>query len=185
MNAIIVHGAYGNPHENWFPWLANELTNLGVDTVVPAFPTPEGQSLKNWMRVLEDYEEYFSADSILIGHSIGPALLLRKLESLHHSVKACFFVSGFLGVLDVTSVDAINASFFESSFNWEVIRRNAGRVFVYHSDNDPYVPMDKAREFAGFLGADVSVVLGAGHFNAAAGYTKFSRLLEDIKSISY
>ena len=25
MNTIIVHGSYGKPFENWFPWLENEL----------------------------------------------------------------------------------------------------------------------------------------------------------------
>lgn len=39
-NVIIIHGAYGNPEENWFPWLKKELEKLDCRVFVPKFPTP-------------------------------------------------------------------------------------------------------------------------------------------------
>ncbi len=54
---------------------------------------------------------------------------------------------------------------------------------VFHSDNDPYVPLKKAEELAKNLGVKVSLVKNAGHFNEDAGYTKFELLLEKIKTV--
>ena len=51
---------------------------------------------------------------------------------------------------------------------------------MYHSDNDPYVPLEKGVALANGLGSEVILVEGAGHFNVEAGYTRFERLLEDM-----
>jgi predicted alpha/beta hydrolase family esterase len=49
-NAFIIHGSYGHPKENWFPWLKNELEKLNYKVFVPAFPTPQNQSLASWFK---------------------------------------------------------------------------------------------------------------------------------------
>ncbi|MDP3988435.1 MAG: hypothetical protein Q8P80_04820 [Candidatus Levybacteria bacterium] len=53
MTFVIFHGAYGNPEENWFPQLKEELEALGQKVVVPKFPTPQNQNLESWMKVFE------------------------------------------------------------------------------------------------------------------------------------
>ena len=52
---------------------------------------------------------------------------------------------------------------------------------MFHSDNDPYVPLEKAKNLAKNLDADLTIVKNAGHFNEKAGYTKFELLLDKIK----
>ena len=54
---------------------------------------------------------------------------------------------------------------------------------MFRSDNDPYVPLEKAQELAKHLGVDVIIVKNAGHFNEKAGYTKFELLLENIRNV--
>ena len=181
MKAIIVHGAYGGPEENWFPWLKRELEKSGFEVAVPTFPTPKGQSLGNWLKVLEEYEGWFGEDLVLVGHSIGPALILRKLEMMKKPVKAAFLVAGFAGQIGDPRFDKINATFFEKEIDWEKIRGNCGHFEVFHSDNDPFVPLKFGEELAENLGVKVTLVKGAGHFNRAAGYTEFPLLLERIK----
>ena len=51
-NAIIIHGTYGNPDENWFPWLKIELEKIGYQVYVPTFPTPENQNLEAWLKII-------------------------------------------------------------------------------------------------------------------------------------
>jgi len=53
---FIFHGTGGHPGENWFPWLQDKLKEKGVETIIPQFPTPEGQSLEAWLEVLKEYE---------------------------------------------------------------------------------------------------------------------------------
>lgn len=182
-NVIIIHGAYGNPEENWFPWLKKELEKISCNVFIPKFPTPEGQNLDNWMKILNDYNYYLDSNLIMIGHSIGVALILRKLEIINKPIKASFFVAGWTGKLGDSNFDNINKSFFEKSFDWNKIRKNSKHFFVYHSDNDPYVPLKLGEELAKNLEAKISLVKGAGHFNEKAGFKTFPLILENIKKL--
>ncbi len=181
-SAILIHGSYGNPKENWFPWLKNELEKLGYEVYIPKFPTPENQSLESWLKVFQPFYDKIGTQTILIGHSLGVAFILTILESLDLPVKAVYLVSGFIGLLNNPEFDEINKSFATKQFDWQKIKQNAGQIYLFHSDNDPYVPMSKAEELAKDLETEIIVVKGAGHFNQVAGYTKFPELFEVIKS---
>lgn len=181
MRVIVVHGAYGSPKENWLPWLKAELEKLGCEVIVPCFPTPEDQSLKKWLEILNREVKNWDSEIIFVGHSLGLALVLKKIEELKKPVKAAFFVSGFLGKLGLKDFDPINASFFEKGFNWKKIRKNCKKFFVYNSDNDPYVPLSHGIKLAKNLGVKLNIVYGGGHINEVAGFTKFPKLLRDIK----
>lgn len=180
---VIVHGAYGSPDENWFPWLKQELINLGNHVVVPKFPTPEGQNLKKWLEILDDEVKDYSSDLIMVGHSLGPALILNKLELLKKPIRASFFASPFTGPLGLPDFDSINAEFTERIFDWGRIRANCKDFFIYSSDNDPYVPMQKGKEIADKIDAKFNVIHNGGHINTAGGYAKFDQLLKDIKNL--
>ncbi|RLJ02162.1 MAG: serine hydrolase family protein [Candidatus Aenigmatarchaeota archaeon] len=181
-NIIIIHGAYGHPNENWFPWLKSELEKLGCRVFIPKFPTPENQSLKNWLKVFENYKQYLNENSIVVGHSLGPVFLLNILEKLDKPIKAAFFVSGFVGLLGNPNFDNINKTFVDKNFDWQKIKQNCKKFYIFHSDNDPYVPLEKAKELAKNLDVDIILVKNAGHFNEKAGYTKFELLLKKIKN---
>ena len=178
---FIIHGSYGNPQENWFPWLKQELEKVGCQVIIPHFPTPKKQSLQNWRKVFKSYEHYLNEDSIIIGHSLGAAFLLTILEQRNTPIRAAFFIAGFIGSLENPTFDKINNTFVNRSFRWEKIKKNCRRFTLFHADNDPYVSLFKAQELAAHLETAVTLVNGAGHFNTQAGYTTFPLLLQDIK----
>jgi len=179
-NILIIHGAYGNPNENWFPWLKTELEKLGHKIFVPEFPTPKNQSLKNWMNVFKDYEAYLDENSIVVGHSLGPSFLLSILEKLDKPVKSAFFVSGFINFLNNPNFDTMNKSFIDKNFNWQKIKQNCNKFYIIHSDNDPYVPLNQSKQLATNLDTEVLIIKNGGHFNTDAGYTKFDFILDKI-----
>ncbi|VVB98985.1 Serine hydrolase [uncultured archaeon] len=179
---FIFHGTSGYPEENWFPWLKKELEELGHKVIVPQFPTPQNQSLESWFRVLDQYKAELSPDTILIGHSLGGTFLLRVLEKLRQPVRAVFIVSAPVGIMPIKN-RVSDQPFILKRFNWEKIRKNACNFFVFHSDNDPYVGIGNGEETAKRLGVRLIFVPNAGHFNKAAGYTKFSLLLEKINKL--
>jgi len=76
--------------------MKSELERRDFQVFVPKFPTPEDQSLKNWMKEFEKYRTYVDEDTIFIAHSVGPSFVCAVLASLETPVKAYFFVSGFL-----------------------------------------------------------------------------------------
>ncbi len=54
MNVFIIHGAYGNPKENWFPWLKSELESLNHKVIIPEFSTPNEQNLLSGLIVFKN-----------------------------------------------------------------------------------------------------------------------------------
>jgi len=181
-NIIIIHGTGGNPDRNWFPWLKSELEKLDCRVFVPKFPTPENQSLENWLHVFKDYEQYLDENSIVVGHSLGPAFLLSVLENLDRPIKIAFFVAGFTGLLNNFEFDELNETFVTKNFDWAKIKNNCKKFYVINSDDDPYVFLEKGETLAKNLGTELIVLKNAGHINAEAGYTKFGLLLEKIKN---
>ena len=181
MKVFLIHGAYGNPNENWIPWLEKNLEKLGCAVFAPEFPTPEGQTLENWMSVFEEYLNLVGSDTIVVGHSLGPAFILAVLEKIEEPIRAAFFIAPFIDSLDNPDFDKINKTFIDRKFDWDKIKKNCGKFVVFHSDNDPYVPLEKAEKIAENLGVEVIVVKKAGHFNEKSGYKKFEMLLEKIK----
>jgi len=179
---FIIHGAYGNPEENWFPWLKRALEEKGYQVVVPAFPTPENQSLDNWLAVFNQYFDDLDENTIFVGHSLGPAFILSTLQQINVRIKASFFVAGFVGLLN-DDLDKINYTFTDRTFDWKKIKQNCQEFFVINSTNDPYIPINKAKELANLLDAKLEIVDGAGHFNAKAGYLKFPELFNQIKTV--
>jgi len=179
--AIILHGSYGSPNENWFPWLKVELEKSGFKVFVPQFPTPKDQTLDIWLKIFKKYAKNLDHNSILIGHSISCAFILSILEGLNVRIKAAFLVAGFLGPLGNDFYDSISKTFTQKEFDWEKIKNSCAEFFIYSSDNDPHVPTSKGEEIAEKTGGMLKIVNGAGHFNAKSGYIKFELLLEDIK----
>ncbi|MFA5925952.1 MAG: alpha/beta hydrolase [Parcubacteria group bacterium] len=180
-NIFLIHGAYGDPEENWFPWIKSELEKRGLGVYVPKFPTPENQTLENWLAVFESCEKYVNKDSIFIGHSLGLAFILNLLEKSDRLIKAAFLVAGFVGYLGNPKFDEINKTFVDKKFDWEKIKKNCQKFYIFYSDNDPYVPAEKSREAVRRLEAESIFVKGAGHFNKDCGYDKFELLLDVLK----
>jgi uncharacterized protein len=179
-SAFIIHGAYGNPQENWFPWLAMELEYQGFNVYAPKFPTPERQSLEEWYAILKPYESHINEQTIMIGHSLGPSFILTILERVNTPIKACFFVAPFIGLLNNLDFDEINKTFVEKDFDWRKINSNCKKFSLYSSDDDPYVPLDKGKFLSDKLKSNLNVITHAGHFNKSSGYLSFPKLLHDI-----
>ena len=183
MKFFIIHGSYGNPNENWFPWLKLKLEERGQIVHIPKFPTPINQNLNNWMEVFNEYFNKIDEETIFIGHSLGPSFILSILEQITVKVKACFFIAGFLGNINNSEFDRINKTFTTKEFDWEKIKNNCNKFYIYHSNNDPYVPLEKSKDLGNKLDVDIKLIEGAGHFNSEAGYDKFELLLQDINEI--
>ncbi|MEK7524619.1 MAG: alpha/beta hydrolase [Patescibacteria group bacterium] len=177
---FIFHGTGGHPQENWYPWLKKKLEEKGHAVFVPHFPTPKGQSLEAWLKVLEDYKKDIDENSIMIGHSLGGLFLLRVLEKLPLPIKAAFFVAAPIGIKPILYFEGDRDFSGNFSLDWENIKRKAQHFEVFHSDNDPYICLENGQQLAKNLGAKLTLVPHAGHFNTEAGYLEFKLLLEKL-----
>ena len=181
MRVIVIHGTVGSPESNWFPWLKTELERLGVQVIVPRFPTPDDQNLEVWAWVLKESVGSLGAQDILVGHSIGASFVARILEWQDQPVAAAFVVAGFARMLGNPDFDPLIQSFVESPFDWYRVRAGAKKVFAYSGEDDPYVPLPFGLEIAGAIGAKLRVIPKGGHLNAEAGFLEFPLLLKDLR----
>ena len=183
--AFIIHGTGGNPEENWFPWMKKKLEWEWCNVFIPRFPTPEGQSLESWTQVFQPYKKHIHSDTIFIAHSSGPSFVLSILETLKDPIKACFFVSGFLELLQLPEFDIINETLTSRQFDWKNIHKNCKNFYMYHGADDPYVPFHNVEILSENLWIPVDIIEKAGHFNSESGYTDFLYLLEKIQKYGF
>ena len=180
--AFIFHGTAGYPEENWFPWLKEKLEGKGYQVFVPQFPTPDGQSLEAWKKVLNEYKKHVDQETVFVGHSLGGIFLLKLLEEYSYKAKVGVFVGTPIGVSPILNYDA-DSSFAGFDFDWEHIKNKSQNFIVFQSDTDPYVGIGNGEKLAEHLGIKLSFVPNAGHFNAEAGYTQFPELWRKIEPL--
>ncbi len=185
MHFLIVHGSYGHPQENWFPWLKAELEKEGHTADVPAFPTPEGQTWNNWYPMAKEaLKDHKLGDTILIGHSIGAAFVLRLAERTAFPFRAVFAVCPFMHELGLEMFDVLNTTFIRPEPNWNDVKAGAKHIVCIAGDDDPYVPLAMPRKIAEKAGAEMVEIPNGGHLNAEAGCTKFPLLLNRLLSLT-
>ena len=51
-NYFIIHGSFGSPFSNWFPYLRKELEKRNLEVYTPDLPSGVGyQNYENWIYV--------------------------------------------------------------------------------------------------------------------------------------
>ncbi len=178
MRVVVLHGAYGGPDTNWFPWLHAALEAEGIEVWRPRLPTPKGQSLQAWFEAYDlAVEPLPVVPTILVGHSLGAAFALRLVERAVEPVAGLFLAAGFVGALGLSDYDTINQSFFADPLDWTGIRERKGRVCrCWAGGNDPYVPLSRSQHVADRLGAPLDIVPDGGHLNSETGFNTFPQL---------
>jgi uncharacterized protein len=114
---------------------------------------------------------------------LGVAFILRLLERAESTVAGVFLVAGFLGALGLPEYDGINADFALKPMNWPRVRSGARSFFVYGSDDDPYVPLERVEHIARQLTVPLIVIKQGGHLNAESGFTSFQYVLIDLQQL--
>lgn len=183
-NIFILHGSFGHPFENWIPTTFAALGEKGVKTIVPHFPTPDGQTFANWMAVMDAYDKasLLNSDSVIVAHSSACPFALKYASRKRGQFNRLITVSGFNNYHSgVVEFDAINAEFYQSDQELADSKNYFSRIDSMYSDNDPYVPADVLKSFGESIGATHHLIQGAGHFNTDAGYRDFPELLKILR----
>lgn len=170
---IFIHG---NGTINWAsafaPWLKESLENAGRKTVFETMPDSIIARQKYWMRYLYDFAKVKPEDT-LIGWSSGAVCSLRYAEK--NRIDKLVLIGCHYTDLD----DDLEkqAGWFVEPWDWAAIKNNVNEAFVFHSDNDPYIPQEQFEFIGSQIGAKRIVIPGAGHFEES---TSIPGLLEEL-----
>lgn len=181
-NYILIHGSFGSPFVNWFPWLSKEIENRELEVYTPDFPTGVGyQNYENWSRLLKVYVDsgILNENTIIYAHSIAPIFVCKFLVENQIKVKRLIFVCGFNNYLGINEeYDKVNESMY--FVNLEDVKKYCSEIICYYSDNDPYVTYEKEKEFADTIANEQIIITDGGHLNSESNYSEFSNLLKHI-----
>lgn len=157
--AILIHGNGGcTAADAWLPWLEREVRALGIDVINHTFPDNVKARAEVWLPYLEslDADEH----TILIGHSSGAVAAMRYAET--HQLLGSVLVS----VCHTDLGDAFEAAsgYYRAPWNWQRIRDNQQWIGLYHSTDDPLIPIAEARHVAAQLKCSYFEFTDRGHF---------------------
>ena len=180
-NVLILHGTANTSEGNWFPWLKQELEKRGYTVWAPNLPNADEPDEKRYLDYIFANKQWkFTPDTIIVGHSSGGVAALKVLQQLPDGViiDRCITVGAFTNTHGWDDI----AGLFTAPFNFPEIKKHARKFIVYHSDDDPYVPLSDAKELESNLSAELVFIAGQGHFNLEKGdqYRMFPELLEKI-----
>lgn len=180
-NYFLIHGSYGNPYKNWFPWLKNQLSKRRFNCIVPNFPSPVKQDYESWSKVLKAYLEigYITENTTFITHSLGGIFIAKFLIENNVRIKKLITVAGFNNI-KFDEDNALYDSFYIDHKEVQKLKNICEKRICFFSDNDPYVPQKEAEEFAEYVNAEKIEIKNAGHFNEKFGYKEFRKILEYI-----
>ncbi|MCA9389973.1 alpha/beta hydrolase [candidate division WWE3 bacterium] len=183
-SAIIFHGTLGSPDGNWFPWLGEQLESIGYEVYIPKFPTPENQTITNWVQVVSTVPIAIDDQTVLVGHSSGCLAICGLLQETRAKVKAAMLAAPFLGPIGNTEYDSYNHAFNEYEYDWKLISSLAS-FYVFRGSDDPYVPAENGEKLAMLLKAEEIIIPGGKHLNNEPDiqYTKFPLLYEKIETL--
>lgn len=160
MKAILIHGNGGcTAADIWLPWLERELIALGIDVINHTFPDNVKARASVWLPYLESLDA--DENTILVGHSSGAVAAMRYAET--HKLLGSVLVS----VCHTDLGDAFEAAsgYYRDPWQWQRIRDNQQWVAIYHSTDDPLIPVSEARFVAKQLKCSYFEFADRGHFN--------------------
>lgn len=116
--AILFHGTGAHPDDVWLPWLRRRLTERDYAVEAPHYPGLKLESIATFLpKVLANHT--FDANTVLVGHSGGAALLLAILEHIDTRVDQAILVAGYC-----TQPNTEDEPVLQDASDWAGIRAN-------------------------------------------------------------
>lgn len=197
MQFVIFHGSFGNPQENWIPYLKEHLEEAGHSVLTPQMPvdvwehivtkgegySSEIQNLTNWLNTFEKdvLPHLQKEDLVFVGHSIAPVFMLHAVDQYNLTLEKALFVSPFLSTLPRWEFNSVNGTFYKTDFDFQKLQQLIKKRIAIFADDDPYVPQEKFEEFVRLTKSEPVVIRHGGHLNATVGFATFPQLLELCK----
>lgn len=174
MKVYIVHGYGANPKKHWFPDLAKNLAQLGVECHCIAMPNTENPNVEQWLNALQPLS--VDEKTIFVGHSLGCIAILNFLARGYHQPKAVILVSGFYQPLaNLPELTPFSNAYAVSPPLMPF------KSYVISAFDDTVVAHQYSDQLAQHLNADYIRLPTGGHFLESEGWIHFPLVLHLIK----
>lgn len=171
--ALFLQSWYSKVTDHWYPWLEKELQKKSYKTYFPDLAEMR-KDIPNMAKLIAEIEsmKILDKDTTIIGHSLGTLLAMRLAEK--YPLKELVLVSGW----DFDDLTEGHKLFWKTKTDHSAIKRNVSKIFVVHSDNDPYITAAQAVDMSKRLNGEFLLIKKLGHF------TKIRKLPQLLKFFS-
>lgn len=161
---------------NWYPYVKTELEKLGLEIIAENMPDAKLARKEIWIPFIKE-KLAREKNSILIGHSSGAVAILKFLEE--NKCKIAILV----GVCHSDQDDELEkkSGYFNEPWKWDNIKRNAKKIFIFASQDDPYISILEPRLIKEKLNAEYHEYKDEGHFGADTNKKNFPEIVTVIK----
>ena len=153
---------------------------LGPDyeLLLPRMPNSSNAKYLEWKIWFEKLVPFLKDGVVLIGHSLGGSFLAKYLSTATFPVR----IAGTFLLAPPYNLDYGNPiPEFEAPQSLELLERQGGSIFLYHSEDDPVVPIAEHDKYVHALPRATSRVFkDRSHF---FGQATFPELVADIKAL--
>jgi uncharacterized protein len=177
MKTILIPGnGGGTPQDHWLPYLERELSKLGIEVINKQFPDALLARKEYWLPFIKHLGA--DEDTIIIGHSSGAVAAMRYVENnkLLGSVLvgACY--------TDLGEESEKKSHYYDEPWDWNAIKNNQKWIIQFASTDDPFIPIEEARNIHNNLDTEYYEYTDQGHFGHSAMPRKeFPELVEALK----
>mmetsp|Transcript_25093 Transcript_25093/g.28920 ORF Transcript_25093/g.28920 Transcript_25093/m.28920 type:complete len:275 (+) Transcript_25093:2-826(+) len=188
------NGCTNIKRSNWYGHLQEELERKGIPCVCENFPDPNKARREKWIPFIHSLAERCESGEknvILVGHSSGAQATLRYAEQ--YSIKAAVLVSATYS--DLGDRNERESGYYPQKistdggdkevnmYNFEAMKGNCPLWYQFHSNNDPFIPLNEAERIRDGLGlkeidGHYCMLPGRSHF-----FEPFSELTDLLEAL--
>ncbi|HVV15462.1 MAG TPA: alpha/beta hydrolase [Candidatus Paceibacterota bacterium] len=164
-------------------WKSRLPQSLGdeYEVIYPGMPNKENARYPEWKIWFERFIPFIEHGVILVGHSLGGIFLARYLseEEFPKKINGVFLVAAPFEMRGKGETQRVVSEFVLPS-SLEKFEKQAGKIFLYHSKDDPIVNIDELEKYRNLLpNATVRIFEDRKHQNQE----QFPEIVKDIKSL--
>lgn len=163
--------------KDWKVTLSEELGEE-FEVILPSMPSKTNAKYIEWKIWFEKLIPFLKDSVIFVGHSLGAIFLAKYLSEneFPKKIAATFLVAGPYDDKDFEE----SLADFVLPKDLEKLIGQGGKIYLYHSKDDPVVPFADLEKYKKSLpSAEVRIFEDREHFSQA----DFPELVEDIKGL--
>ena len=148
------------------------------EVISPDMPNKKNVKYLEWKIWFEKFIPYIKPNVILVGHSLGGLFLVKYLSENKFPKKIS------ATILVAAPYDDRCSKYHSAGFilpkSLKKFQKQGGKVFIYQSKDDPFVPFSDFKKYQKNLkNSTCRVFTNKGHFNLES----FPELVKDIKKL--
>lgn len=172
LRIILIHGNGGSTAaDGWLPFVERDLAALGLDVVNHTFPDNVRARASVWLPYITELGA--NEATVLIGHSSGAVAAMRYAET--HRLLGSVLVA--VCHTDLGDAGERASGYYRDPWQWDAIRRHQQWTGVFHSTDDPLIPVSEARFVARQLAGSYFEHDDRGHFVNRAPFPELVRFV--------